>query len=94
MKRPNLRRVKKSADAMLGSLSDTRVMKADFKANLKTVKKEEEKVTLQLTLELVYSRHQEPIRLFQLRCAVSEETGYFRNQVISLKARRWWNVGI
>uniref|UniRef100_A0A671TAE5 Troponin I, cardiac muscle-like n=2 Tax=Sinocyclocheilus TaxID=75365 RepID=A0A671TAE5_9TELE len=43
MKRPNLRRVKKSADAMLGSLTDTRVMKADFKANLKTVKKEEEK---------------------------------------------------
>ncbi|XP_059360456.1 troponin I, cardiac muscle-like isoform X1 [Carassius carassius] len=45
MKRPNLKRVKKSADAMLGSLSDTRV---DFKANLKTVKKEEEKVTLRL----------------------------------------------
>ncbi|XP_042578674.1 troponin I4a isoform X5 [Cyprinus carpio] len=43
MKRPNLRRVKKSADAMLGSFTDTRVMKADFKANLKTVKKEEEK---------------------------------------------------
>ncbi|XP_016125952.1 troponin I, cardiac muscle-like [Sinocyclocheilus grahami] len=43
MKRPNLRRVKKSADAMLGALTDTRVMKADFKANLKTVKKEEEK---------------------------------------------------
>lgn len=63
MKRPNLRRVKKSADAMLGALSDTRVMKADFKANLKTVKKEEEKVTLQLTLELVYSRHQETIWL-------------------------------
>ncbi len=50
MKRPNLRRVKKSADAMLGSLSDTRAMKADFKANLKTVKKEEEKVTPHLTL--------------------------------------------
>lgn len=48
MKRPNLKRVKKSADAMLGSL-DTRVMKADFKANLKTVKKEEEKVTLHLS---------------------------------------------
>lgn len=46
MKRPKLRRVKKSADAMLGALTDTRVMKADFKANLKTVKKEEEKVTL------------------------------------------------
>ncbi|XP_073694592.1 troponin I4a [Garra rufa] len=43
MKRPNLRRVKKSAGAMLGALTDSRVMKADFKANLKTVKKEEEK---------------------------------------------------
>uniref|UniRef100_A0A8C2CUT9 Troponin I4a n=2 Tax=Cyprinus carpio TaxID=7962 RepID=A0A8C2CUT9_CYPCA len=40
MKRPNLRRVKKSADTMLGSVTDTRV---DFKAKLKTVKKEEEK---------------------------------------------------
>ncbi|XP_028810294.1 troponin I4a [Denticeps clupeoides] len=43
MKRPNLKRVKKSADAMLGSISDTKLMKADFKANLKTVKKEEER---------------------------------------------------
>lgn len=46
MKRPNLKRVKKSAGAMLGALTDNRVMKADFKANLKTVKKEEEKVKL------------------------------------------------
>ncbi|XP_048880462.1 troponin I4a [Brienomyrus brachyistius] len=43
MKRPNLKRVKKSADDMLGALADTKLMKADFKANLKTVKKEEEK---------------------------------------------------
>lgn len=43
MKRPKLKRVKKSADAMLGALTDNRIMKADFKANLKTVKKEEEK---------------------------------------------------
>ncbi|XP_051543953.1 troponin I, cardiac muscle-like [Myxocyprinus asiaticus] len=43
MKRPNLKRVKKSTDAVLGSLTDTRHIKADFKANLKTVKKEEEK---------------------------------------------------
>ncbi|XP_056604972.1 troponin I4a, partial [Triplophysa dalaica] len=43
MKRPNLKRVKKSADAVLGALTDNRVTKADFKANLKTVKKEEEK---------------------------------------------------
>ncbi|KAM6961033.1 troponin I, slow skeletal muscle-like [Aplochiton taeniatus] len=43
-KRPNLKRVKKSADAMLGALTDSsKLMKADFKANLKTVKKEEEK---------------------------------------------------
>ncbi|XP_023688520.1 troponin I, slow skeletal muscle-like [Paramormyrops kingsleyae] len=43
MKRPNLKRVKKSADDMLGALADNKLMKADFKANLKTVKKEEEK---------------------------------------------------
>uniref|UniRef100_A0A3B1JNM7 Troponin I4a n=1 Tax=Astyanax mexicanus TaxID=7994 RepID=A0A3B1JNM7_ASTMX len=46
MKRPKLKRVKKSADDMLGALTDNKLMKADFKANLKTVKKEEEKVTL------------------------------------------------
>lgn len=45
MKRPKLKRVKKSADDMLGALTDNKLMKADFKANLKTVKKEEEKVT-------------------------------------------------
>uniref|UniRef100_A0A8C9TPA3 Troponin I4b, tandem duplicate 1 n=1 Tax=Scleropages formosus TaxID=113540 RepID=A0A8C9TPA3_SCLFO len=44
MKRPNLKRVKKSADDMLGAIADTKLTKADFKANLKTVKKEEEKV--------------------------------------------------
>ncbi len=81
MKRPNLRRVKKSADAMLGSLSDTRLMKADFKANLKTVKKEEEKVTLQLTLELVYSRHQEPIRL----CFSSDVLCLKRRVILEIK---------
>uniref|UniRef100_A0A8C9TKC7 Troponin I4b, tandem duplicate 1 n=1 Tax=Scleropages formosus TaxID=113540 RepID=A0A8C9TKC7_SCLFO len=43
MKRPNLKRVKKSADDMLGAIADTKLTKADFKANLKTVKKEEEK---------------------------------------------------
>ncbi|XP_076153643.1 troponin I4a [Alosa pseudoharengus] len=43
MKRPNLKRVKKSDD-MFGAIADTsKLMKADFKANLKTVKKEEEK---------------------------------------------------
>ncbi|XP_046879198.1 troponin I4a [Hypomesus transpacificus] len=42
-KRPNLKRVKKSADAVLGALTETKSMKADFKAKLKTVKKEEEK---------------------------------------------------
>lgn len=45
IKKPNLRRVKKTTDDMLGACTDTsRLMKADFKANLKTVKKEEEKV--------------------------------------------------
>lgn len=43
-KRPNLKRVKKSADALLTDTS--KLMKADFKVNLKTVKKEEEKVKL------------------------------------------------
>nr|XP_057942326.1 troponin I, slow skeletal muscle-like [Doryrhamphus excisus] len=44
IKRPGLKRVKKSTDDMLGAYSDTsKLMKADFKANLKTVKKEEEK---------------------------------------------------
>lgn len=42
MKRPALKSVKISADAMLGALLGSKVR--DFKANLKTVKKEEEKV--------------------------------------------------
>ncbi|KTF83981.1 hypothetical protein cypCar_00018361 [Cyprinus carpio] len=47
MKRPALRRVKISADAMLGALLGSRVKESvDFKANLKTVKKEEEKIRL------------------------------------------------
>lgn len=45
IKKPNLKRVKKTTDDMLGACTDnSRLMKADFKANLKTVKKEEEKV--------------------------------------------------
>lgn len=44
IKRPNLKRVKKTTDDMLGAYTDnSRLMKADFKANLKTVKKEDEK---------------------------------------------------
>uniref|UniRef100_A0A3Q3NLR8 Troponin I4b, tandem duplicate 1 n=1 Tax=Mastacembelus armatus TaxID=205130 RepID=A0A3Q3NLR8_9TELE len=44
LKRPNLKRVKKTADDMLGAYTDTsKLMKADFKVNLKTVKKEDEK---------------------------------------------------
>ncbi|KAM4573355.1 troponin I, slow skeletal muscle-like [Odontesthes bonariensis] len=43
-KRPALKRVKISADAMLGALLGTKVKESvDFKANLKTVKKEDEK---------------------------------------------------
>ncbi|XP_061577009.1 troponin I, slow skeletal muscle-like [Cololabis saira] len=43
-KRPTLKRVKVSADAMLGALMGAKVKESvDFKANLKTVKKEEEK---------------------------------------------------
>ncbi|CAK6950862.1 LOW QUALITY PROTEIN: troponin I%2C slow skeletal muscle-like [Scomber scombrus] len=44
MKRPALKRVKISADAMLGALLGAKVKESvDFKANLKTVKKEDEK---------------------------------------------------
>ncbi|XP_072291556.1 troponin I, slow skeletal muscle-like [Eucyclogobius newberryi] len=46
LKRPNLKRVKKTADDMLGAYNDpSKLMKADFKVNLKTVerKKEDEK---------------------------------------------------
>ncbi|XP_044049287.1 troponin I, cardiac muscle-like [Siniperca chuatsi] len=44
VKRPNLKRVKKTTDDMLGACTDTtKLMKADFKVNLKTVKKEDEK---------------------------------------------------
>ncbi|CAK6950861.1 troponin I%2C slow skeletal muscle-like [Scomber scombrus] len=43
-KRPTLKRVKKTTDDMLGACTDnSKFMKSDFKANLKTVKKEEEK---------------------------------------------------
>ena len=54
-KRPNLKRVKKSADAVLGALTETKSMKADFKAKLKTVKKEEEKVSHNLEEKTIYS---------------------------------------
>ncbi|KAM9470272.1 troponin I, slow skeletal muscle [Clarias gariepinus] len=44
MNRTKLKRVKKSADDVLGALTESKMSsKADFKANLKTVKKEEEK---------------------------------------------------
>ncbi|TSK28063.1 Troponin I, cardiac muscle [Bagarius yarrelli] len=44
MKRPTLKRVRVSADAMLGALLGSKHKESiDFKANLKTVKKEEEK---------------------------------------------------
>lgn len=47
VKRPSLKRVKKTTDDMLGAFTDTtKHMKADFKVNLKTVKKEEDKVKL------------------------------------------------
>ncbi|XP_065813114.1 troponin I, fast skeletal muscle-like [Labrus bergylta] len=43
-KRPNLKRVKKTTEDMLGACTDTsKLRKSDFKANLKTVKKEDEK---------------------------------------------------
>ncbi|XP_027860478.1 troponin I, slow skeletal muscle-like isoform X1 [Xiphophorus couchianus] len=44
MKKPSLKRVKKTTDDMLGACTDaTKLKKADFKANLKTVKKEDDK---------------------------------------------------
>uniref|UniRef100_A0A8B9KXF8 Troponin I4b, tandem duplicate 1 n=2 Tax=Astyanax mexicanus TaxID=7994 RepID=A0A8B9KXF8_ASTMX len=43
MNRTKLKRVKKTADDKLGALTELKSSKADFKANLKTVKKEEEK---------------------------------------------------
>lgn len=50
MKRPALKRVKISADAMLGALLGAKVKESvDFKVNLKTVKKEEEKVSVATT---------------------------------------------
>lgn len=41
-----MKRVKKTTDDMLSYTETTKLMKSDFKANLKTVKKEEEKVRL------------------------------------------------
>lgn len=47
LKRPNLKRVKLSAEQMLSVLLGSKhTQSIDFKANLKTVKKEEEKVRL------------------------------------------------
>ncbi|XP_072242270.1 troponin I, slow skeletal muscle-like [Leuresthes tenuis] len=43
IKRPSLKRVKKTTDDMLSCTDTSKLMKADFKANLKTVKKDEEK---------------------------------------------------
>ncbi|KAM4734602.1 uncharacterized protein FYW61_007647 [Anableps anableps] len=44
MKKPSLKRVKKTTDDMLGACTDaSKLKKADFKANLKTVKKEDDK---------------------------------------------------
>lgn len=53
IKRPSLKRVKKTTDDMLGAYTDnSRLMKADFKANLKTVKKEDEKVRKKAKMKL------------------------------------------
>uniref|UniRef100_A0A8C1WYJ6 Troponin I4a n=1 Tax=Cyprinus carpio TaxID=7962 RepID=A0A8C1WYJ6_CYPCA len=53
MKRPALKRVRVSADAMLGALLGARHKESiDFKANLKTVKKEEEKVRMNIRFNI------------------------------------------
>lgn len=50
-KKPNLKRVKISAEAMLSVLLGSKHKESiDFKANLKTVKKEEEKVKPEFAL--------------------------------------------
>lgn len=55
MKRPNLKRVRVSADAMLGALLGSKHKESiDFKANLKTVKKEEEKVKVFFSERVLY----------------------------------------
>lgn len=52
-KKPTLKRVKISAEAMLSVLLGSKHKESiDFKANLKTVKKEEEKVSMDFLLEL------------------------------------------
>lgn len=58
VKRPSLKRVKKTTDDMLGAYTDTsKLMKADFKANLKTVKKEDEKVTMATEMKPSTKQH-------------------------------------
>lgn len=53
MKRPNLKRVKKTTDDMLNAYSDTsKLKKADFKAKLRTVKKEEDRVKVTFRIKV------------------------------------------
>lgn len=67
IKRPNLKRVKKTADDMLGAYSDTsKLMKADFKVNLKTVKKEDDKVNMQRRSSLLYNKYLVSKRVYNL----------------------------
>lgn len=88
MKRPNLRRVRVSADAMLGALLGAKVKESvDFKANLKTVKKEEEKVRTAAFLTMLQEKHGAAIISFRVSCLnvwTDLETPF-----LSHRKRRW-----
>lgn len=68
MKRPALKRVKISADAMLGALLGSKVKESvDFKANLKTVKKEEEKVSATVSVKITSGNLTPWLKVFNLK---------------------------
>lgn len=59
VRRPSLKRVKKTTENLMGAYSDpSKLMKADFKANLKTVKKEDEKVRFKVELRVIEELHE------------------------------------
>ncbi|AWP08173.1 putative troponin I slow skeletal muscle-like [Scophthalmus maximus] len=71
VKRPSLKRVKKTTDDMLGAFTDTtKHMKADFKVNLKTVKKEEDKKKSKITAS---RRLALKTKLLKLACVMLEK---------------------
>lgn len=74
MKRPNLKRVKKTTDDMLNAYSDTsKLKKADFKAKLRTVKKEEDRV--KVTFRTKGTVNKKTNDLNRLNCYFAEGRG-------------------